>query len=95
MSNETKNTTVGGTAPEVKAEATTGKAESRGKKETKPKAAPKTGGALESVGRDACKRHGLAEVWVTADGQSFPQQGDAKAHAANLNDRQILNVKAE
>lgn len=88
MSNESKNTTAAATA-------TTGKAESKAKKEAKTKAEPKTGGTLESVGRDACKRHGLAEVWVTADGQSFAQQGDAKAHAANLNNKQILNVKAK
>jgi len=92
MSNESNNTTAAETA-------TTGKAESKAKKEPKAKTEPKakaaTGGTLESVGRDACKRHGLAEVWVTADGQSFPQQGDAKAHAANLNDKQILNVKAK
>ncbi len=31
---------------------------------------------------------------MTADGQSFRSRGDAKAHAANLNDKQILNVKA-
>lgn len=105
MSDETKNTT----APEAQTEQAApeaqtapkgeakpkGKTDTKGKNESKPKAKPDTGNALKSVGLDACKRHGIAEVWVTADGQSFPQSGDAKAHAANLNDKQILNVKAE
>lgn len=77
-----------GSGKKTKAQATT-------KAKGEPKAKPDTGGALKSVGLDACKRHGIAEVWVTSDGQSFPQSGDAKAHAANLNDKQILNVKAE
>lgn len=77
-----------GSGKKTKAQATT-----KAKGDAKAKA--DTGGALKSVGLDACKRHGIAEVWVTADGQSFPQSGDAKAHAANLNDKQILNVKAE
>lgn len=74
-----------------------GKTDAKGKSETKARAgqAEKPSNALKSVGLDACKRHGIAEVWVTADGLSFPQSGDAKAHAANLNDKQILNVKAE
>lgn len=72
---------------------TAAKEKKQPKAEAKPKAG--TGGTLKSVGLDACKRHGIAEVWVTADGQSFAQEGDAKAHAANLNDKQTLNVKAE
>ena len=105
MSDETKNTTAPEAQPEQAApEAQTApkgeakpksKTDPKGKSESKPKAKPDTGNALKSVGLDACKRHGIAEVWVTADGQSFPQSGDAKAHAANLNDKQILNVKAE
>lgn len=80
----------------VEAIASTGtKAQATTKAKGEPKAKPDTGGALKSVGLDACKRHGVAEVWVTSDGQSFPQLGDAKAHTANLNDKQILNVKAE
>lgn len=102
MSDEIKNTTAPDAQPEqtATAEATPksapkskGKTETKGKAEAKPKAG--TGGTLKSVGLDACKRHGIAEVWVTADGQSFAQEGDAKAHAANLNDKQTLNVKAE
>lgn len=77
-----------GSGKKTKAQATT-------KAKGEPKAKADTGNALKSVGLDACKRHGIAEVWVTADGQSFQQSGDAKAHAANLNDKQILNVKAE
>ncbi len=106
MSDETKNTTAPEAQPEQTAAAETqaapkgeakakGKTDTKGKSEPKPKAKADTGNALKSVGLDACKRHGVAEVWVTSDGQSFPQSGDAKAHAANLNDKQILNVKAE
>ena len=102
MSDETKNTTAPEAQPEQTAAADAqsepkakGKSDTKGKAEPKPKAKADTGNALKSVGLDACKRHGIAEVWVTADGQSFPQSGDAKAHAANLNDKQILNVKAE
>lgn len=108
MSNETKNTSATEAAAEVKAEAKTegttpAKSEGKTKKETKPKAEAKSeskpkaeaGGALKSVGLAACKRHGLAEVWVTSDGQSFGGEGDAKAHAANLSDKTILNVKSK
>ena len=104
MSDETKNTT----APEPQTEqaATTegvpksetkgkSKSEAKTKSEAKPKAKADTGGALKSVGLDACKRHSIAEVWVSADGQSFAQENNAKAHAANLSDKQILNVKAK
>lgn len=72
-----------------------GKTEAKGKGEAKPKAKPEGSSALKSAGLEACKRYKLPEVWVTADGQNFAQQGDAKAHAANLSDKQILNVKAE
>lgn len=108
MSNETKNTTATEAAAEVKAETKTesttpAKGEGKAKKETKSKAEPiseskpkaEAGGALKTVGLDACKRHGLAEVWVTSDGQSFGVEGDAKAHAANLRDKTTLNVKSK
>lgn len=78
--------------PEAKGKA---KTEAKGKGKTKPKAKPEAGGALQSIGFDACKRHGLAEVWVTSDGQSFARQSDARNHAANLKDKQTINVKAE
>lgn len=41
-------------------------------------------GALYAVGRTACRRHGLPVVWVTADGQCFPQENDARNHGKNL-----------
>lgn len=40
--------------------------------------------ALRAVGKAACKRHGLPEVWVTADGQCFPQENDARNHGKSL-----------
>ena len=106
MNDETKNTTAPEALPEQTAAADAqgatksepkakGKTDAKGKSETKTNPKAEIGGALKSVGLDACKRHGIREVWVTADGQSFPQSGDAKAHAVNLNDKQILNVKAE
>lgn len=105
MSDETKKPETGGestapakdtvTAPQSGAKP---KAKTEAKTKSTPKAKtdkPAPGNVMHSAGLDACKRHGLAEVWVTADGQSFGQQGDARAHAANLTDKQLLNVKAE
>lgn len=40
--------------------------------------------ALHAVGKAACKRHGLTVVWVTADGQCFPQESDARNHGKSL-----------
>ncbi len=64
----------------------------------KPKGAAKpkaeSGGALAAVGREACRLHNLGQVWVTADGQCFPVEGDAKAHAANLKSKELLKVTA-
>ena len=37
-------------------------------------------GALRATGLVACKRHGLARVWVTDDGQCFDQENNARAH---------------
>lgn len=51
--------------------------------------------ALKSVGLAACKRHNLEQVWVTADGQAFPGESDAKAHALNLPNNKILKVTAK
>ena len=51
--------------------------------------------ALKAVGLAACKRHGLAQVWVTSDGQAFAQENDAKAHALNLDNKEILKVGAK
>ena len=50
---------------------------------------------LKAVGREACKLHKLAQVWVTDDGQCFPLEGDAKAHAANLPNKELIKVTAE
>lgn len=40
--------------------------------------------ALEATGRAACRRHGLKSVWVTADGQCFAQENDARHHGKSL-----------
>ncbi len=54
-------------------------------KETKEKKTPEMAGrALQEVGKAACKRHGLATVWVTADGQCFSQENDARHHSKSL-----------
>lgn len=65
--------------------------------EPKAQEPAKTDGAtmLKAVGREACRLHKLAQVWVTDDGQCFPLMGDAKAHAANLNNKEIIKVTAE
>jgi len=61
------------------------------KKETqeKPKAAVSV---LEKAGEAALKLNGLEKVWVTADGQAFALESDARNHAANLKDSQIITV---
>lgn len=71
-----------------------------GKTESKPKAKAKAeaaaeAGALKAVGLEACRRHKLARVWVTSDGQAFPQEGDAKEHAKNLPSKETIKVTAE
>ena len=76
-------------------EATADKAEGDGKKKDaaqKPKA---ESSALKSVGLAACKRHGLKQVWVASDGQAFAQESDAKAHAANLQSKDIIKITAK
>ena len=40
--------------------------------------------ALTAVGKAACNRHGLPVVWVTADGQCFKQENDARNHGKSL-----------
>ena len=65
---------------------------------TKAKSDPKAKGgnsALKAVGLEACRRHNLAEVWVTSDGQAFAQEGDATAHARNLPSKETIKVNAE
>ena len=48
---------------------------------------------LVKVGREAMKRHGLKEVHVTSDGQVFAQTSNARAHAANLENKVVITVK--
>lgn len=50
---------------------------------------------LKAVGREACRLHKLEQVWVTDDGQCFPLEGDAKAHAVNLKNSELIKVTAE
>lgn len=40
--------------------------------------------ALTAVGKAACRRHSLPAVWVTADGQCFKQENDARKHGKSL-----------
>ena len=55
----------------------------------------KTGsGVLTAVGKAACKRHKLPQVWVTNDGQAFANENDAKAHAKNLPNSETIKVTA-
>ncbi len=54
-------------------------------KKSKPKTTAATAtGALHAVGLAACRRHGFPTVWVTADGQCFPQENDARNHGKSL-----------
>ena len=101
MSDETKDTNNAQAAeqPHENPQPETTEAKSpKGKSETKakPKAEPAAGAsALKAVGTAACKRHGLAQVWVTSDGQCFPQEGDAKEHTRNLSSKEIIKVTAK
>ncbi len=65
------------------------------KKQAKAKTADASASALRAVGAAACKRHKLAQVWVTSDGQAFPQESDAKAHARNLPSKETIKVTAK
>lgn len=84
-----------GEQPEAVATKAT-KAKSETKPKAKAKAEPERGAsALKAVGQEACKRHKLAQVWVTSDGQAFPQESDAKEHAKNLTSKEIIKVTAK
>lgn len=88
MDNKTKTTneTVMENVAEV-AEDTTTTAKKSDKGKPKSKSAPIAAGgesALRAVGKAACKRHGLPAVWVTADGQCFLQENDARNHGKSL-----------
>lgn len=48
---------------------------------------------LEKVGKTIIRERGYAEVFVTTDGQVFRLESDAKNHARNLKDREVLKVK--
>ena len=57
----------------------------KGKKPAKTQSQESNGaGALHAIGKAACKRHGLPAVWVTADGQCFKQENDARHHSKSL-----------
>ncbi|MBR5899333.1 MAG: hypothetical protein IKZ14_07705 [Muribaculaceae bacterium] len=81
----------------TKAEATKEKkpAKAEATKEEKPakveKATDNT--IFVKVGRAAMKRHGLKEVYVTSDGQTFAQKGNANSHARNLENKEVITVK--
>lgn len=60
---------------------------------TKAATKAKTLTVLEKVGKAIIREHGYEEVYVTADGQAFHLESDAKNHAANLSDREITKVK--
>ncbi len=72
---QTKPATKGKKQPAAEPAAKTGAGRAKAKEET---------GALQEVGKAACKRHGLATVWVTADGQCFAQENDARHHSKSL-----------
>lgn len=60
---------------------------------SKPKTEADTGASvLKAVGLAACKRHQLAQVWVTSDGQVFTQENDARHHSKNLKNSEIIKV---
>lgn len=95
-------------APEQRAEGATPSAEpakpAKGKKSKETEALERlkaarakqneATGALKATGLAACKRHGLACVWVTEDGQCFDQESNALNHAKNLGGAAPLKVEA-
>lgn len=93
MADETKNTMQSNAeenAPEVNEEL-----KNSAKPKTQKPVKEDAASMLRAVGREACKMHKLAQVWVTDDGQCFPVEGDAKAHAANLRNNELIKVTAE
>lgn len=96
MADEVKDTK----QPEVEtAPASPVKETSKKSNATKPKAQKQVKedapAMLKAAGREACNLHKLEHVWVTDDGQCFPIEGDAKAHAANLTNKELIKVMAE
>ena len=82
--NADKVAAVGKAIPEAVTEAVQ-KAANKGKKPAKSQSQESdVASALHAVGKAACKRHGLPVVWVTADGQCFKQENDARNHGKSL-----------
>lgn len=71
MSNET----IDNTNPEAVAE---------GKPENTDAKIKEEDTVISALGKEACKRHGLPAVWVTADGMCFKQENDARYHSKSL-----------
>lgn len=85
---ETKQAAVVETA---KPKTTTKKAAT--KKSTAKKQDAQSGATiLEKVGKAAIARHGFSAVYVTSDGLAFAQEGDAKNHALDLKNNEIIKV---
>ena len=94
MAEENTNTTV--PTQEVKPVAEKETKSKNGQKPKSQKPAKENAPAmLKAVGLEACRLHKLVQVWVTDDGQCFPLEGDAKAHAANLKNSEFIKVTAE
>ena len=93
MAEEIKNTE----QPKAEVKPTAENKESKGNAKPKAKktAREDAPSMLKAVGLEACKMHRLEYVWVTDDGQCFPIEGDAKAHAANLKNKELIKVTAE
>lgn len=88
MDNETKNVTepvAENVATAAEETTTTAKKAEKGKQKHKGNAVNSNGASmLRAVGKAACKRHGLTSVWVTADGQCFSLENDARNHVKSL-----------
>nr|DAV33173.1 MAG TPA: hypothetical protein [Caudoviricetes sp.] len=93
MAEEIKNTEQ--PSAEVNPTAESKEPKSGAKPKTKKTSKEDAPSMLKAVGREACKMHKLEQVWVTDDGQCFPIEGDAKAHAANLKNKELIKVTAE
>lgn len=86
MSDEINDKSVTGAVTDNKAE------KAMPTKEKKSKQAGTS--ALKAAGFAACKRHGLPRVWVTADGQCFDQESNARSHGKNIGNNECLKVEA-
>lgn len=47
---------------------------------------------LAKVGKEAAKKYGYAQVFVTSDKQVFPYESDARNHAETLENKIIVKV---